>query len=119
MYSRSCGGHTHNLAELGLPTAPYPYYSVTCEPCLHHPERWRSTLNPDAPTPTTERARIALDRIQGWSALPSNTVTCTPTTIEGIGHGIGLCQRGAATMAAQGVDHHNILAHFYPNTTIS
>jgi peptidoglycan hydrolase-like amidase len=120
MYSRSCGGRTHTLAELGLPAAPYPYYSVPCEPCLHHPERWRSTIHPDNPLPTTERARLALDHLHGWSALPSNTFTRTPTILEGtgIGHGIGLCQRGAATLATQGIDQRNLLAHFYPNTAV-
>jgi peptidoglycan hydrolase-like amidase len=120
MYSRSCGGRTHTLAELGLPIAHYPYYSVPCEPCLHHPERWRSTISPDAPAPTTERSRIALNRIRGWSALPSNSFTRTPATLEGtgIGHGIGLCQRGAAALAAQGLSYRDILSRFYPNTAI-
>jgi len=121
MYSRSCGGHTHTLAELGLPTHAYPYYSVSCQPCLQHPERWHSTITPDTQLPTNERTRLALTRIQGWSALPSNTFSRTSNNIEGVGlgHGIGLCQRGAVSMAIQGIDHPTILAHYYPNTILS
>jgi stage II sporulation protein D len=121
MYSRSCGGHTHTLASLGLPTINYPYYSVACDLCLNHPERWHRTLDPVAQSPTAERARLALDRIHGWSALPSGTFTRTNTGIEGvgIGHGIGLCQRGAAALAEQGSDYRHLLAHFYPNTVTS
>jgi len=36
----------------------------------------------------------------------------------GWGHGVGLCQIGAAAMAAQGHDHRRILAHYYPGTQI-
>jgi hypothetical protein len=121
MYSRSCGGHTHTLAELGLPAVIYPYYSVVCDACLHHPERWQRALDSLLEPPHTERARLALDRIHGWSALPSGTFERTSTGIEGvgIGHGIGLCQRGAAVLAAQGSEYRTLLAHFYPNTAVS
>ena len=36
----------------------------------------------------------------------------------GWGHGVGLCQIGAAVMAAKGYTYKEILAHYYPNTTI-
>jgi peptidoglycan hydrolase-like amidase len=36
----------------------------------------------------------------------------------GWGHGVGLCQIGAAVMATRGYDHRKILAHYYPNTTL-
>ena len=118
MYSRSCGGHTRTLAELGLPVASYPYYAVTCPYCSQHPEQWQRQLDS---IPHTEHERLALNRIQGWSTLPSNTFTQTGTLLEGrgIGHGIGLCQRGAAAMAAEGLTPRQILTHFYPNTTIN
>jgi peptidoglycan hydrolase-like amidase len=35
------------------------------------------------------------------------------------GHGLGLCQRGAARMAAQGAGFRKILEHYYPNTAIA
>ena len=121
MYSRSCGGRTHTLASLGLPTAIYPYYSVACDLCLNHPERWSRTLDSATQLPTTERGRLALGRIHGWSALPSSTFVRTAEGIKGvgIGHGIGLCQRGAAALAAQGSDDRHLLAHYYPNTATS
>ena len=44
MYSRSCGGHTHTLADLGLRIGNYPYYAVDCPFCLEHPEKWRREI---------------------------------------------------------------------------
>ncbi len=37
----------------------------------------------------------------------------------GWGHGVGLCQIGAAMMAAQGKPYQSILRHYYPTTTLS
>ena len=37
----------------------------------------------------------------------------------GQGHGIGLCQRGAVYMAGQAKDFREILAHYFPKTTIT
>lgn len=39
-------------------------------------------------------------------------------TGAGWGHGVGLCQIGAAVMACSGIDHEQILAHYYPGTTL-
>ncbi|HOO94162.1 MAG TPA: SpoIID/LytB domain-containing protein [Proteiniphilum sp.] len=39
-------------------------------------------------------------------------------TGAGWGHGVGLCQIGAAMMAAKGQDHKAILRHYFPHTTI-
>ena len=36
---------------------------------------------------------------------------------KGWGHGVGLCQIGAAVMASQGYTYKEILLHYYPNTT--
>jgi stage II sporulation protein D len=117
MYSRSCGGRTHTLADLGLPTANYPYYAVDCPFCLEHPEQWRREIDN---VPREERERLAFNRIHGWSTLPSNNFTQEGATQHGrgIGHGIGLCQLGAAALAARSHTADLILAHFYPNTTI-
>ena len=37
---------------------------------------------------------------------------------RGWGHGVGLCQIGAAVMAARGFDYRQILQHYYPGATI-
>lgn len=37
---------------------------------------------------------------------------------RGWGHGVGLCQIGAAVMAHQGYDYRQILEHYYPETTV-
>ena len=36
----------------------------------------------------------------------------------GWGHGVGLCQIGAAVMAAKGYNYREILQHYYPGTTL-
>ncbi|GEM_PF-3618200 len=38
---------------------------------------------------------------------------------RGFGHGVGLCQYGAAGWARKGADYRRILAHYYPGTTIA
>ena len=37
---------------------------------------------------------------------------------RGWGHGVGLCQIGAAVMASKGYDYKQILKHYYPNATV-
>ena len=37
---------------------------------------------------------------------------------RGWGHGVGLCQIGAAVMAARGFDYRQILQHYYPGTNV-
>ncbi|MBO4666318.1 MAG: SpoIID/LytB domain-containing protein [Paludibacteraceae bacterium] len=38
---------------------------------------------------------------------------------HGWGHGVGLCQIGAATMATEGYSFEQILAHYYPHTVLA
>ena len=37
---------------------------------------------------------------------------------RGWGHGVGLCQIGAAVMADRGFDYKQILLHYYPGTSL-
>lgn len=37
---------------------------------------------------------------------------------KGSGHGLGLCQQGASAMAHDGASFREILAHYFPNTTL-
>jgi len=39
-------------------------------------------------------------------------------TTRGYGHGVGLCQRGAAALADKGQNYQEILSHYYPGTKI-
>ena len=38
---------------------------------------------------------------------------------KGWGHGVGLCQIGAAVMASKGYSYTEILEHYYPGTYLS
>ena len=38
---------------------------------------------------------------------------------HGWGHGVGLCQIGAAEMAMEGFSYQQILAHYYPSSVLS
>jgi len=127
MYTRSCSGRTHTPAEVGLSRSYYPYFSVECKQCRTHPARWSSRISAhDAATlhSLDESARLKIDRRLGWSAVPSNDFVVQTERdqimLEGIGqgHGIGLCQSGAAAMAEEGSDFRQILSHYYPNTSI-
>jgi len=127
MYTRSCTGHTHTPAELGLPGASYPYYSVECAHCRMRPVRWTSRVSvQDAASlqARNESARLAVDHRLGWSAVRSNDFMLTKdgddVLLQGVGngHGIGLCQAGAKAMAKSGAGFQEILEHYYPNTSL-
>jgi stage II sporulation protein D len=126
MYSSSCGGKTHSLEDLGLPVHGYPYFAVICDYCRRHPRKWESAIaQQDASSlASSERARLSLARKLGWKTIPSNSYSSRregdSVILEGVGvgHGIGLCQSGAADMARHGTSFQEILLHYYPNTTL-
>lgn len=127
MYTRSCSGRTRTPAQVGLPSAVYPYYSVECDHCRQHPMRWTSNLHAaDTASlrPSDESARLAVGQRLGWSAVPGNEFSFTKNGDRlllvgvGNGHGIGLCQAGAKAMAEAGAGFREILEHYYPNTDI-
>lgn len=127
MYTRSCSGHTRTPSQIGMPSATYPYYSVECKHCISHPSRWYTQISPqDAKSlvSSDESSRLALVRRIGWAAVPSNDFTETQqdSHVElhgtGEGHGVGLCQAGAKSMATEGATAHEILEHYFPNTNI-
>jgi stage II sporulation protein D len=123
MYSASCGGQTHTLADLGIPDHGYPYFGVTCNYCRRHSEKWVTQLKAEALAPT-ESARLNLARKLGWKSVPGNSYSAHTengsVVLEGVGvgHGIGLCQRGGADMARHGASFLEILQHYYPNTEV-
>ncbi len=128
MYTRSCSGRTRIPVEVGLPSGSYPYYPVDCKYCREHPARWQSRISArDAATlhSSNESARLKIVRRLGWSIAPSNNFTMRNEGDQvilngtGQGHGIGLCQSGAAAMAKEGANFQQILTHYYPNAAIA
>jgi stage II sporulation protein D (peptidoglycan lytic transglycosylase) len=126
MYSASCGGKTHTLDELGITVRDYPYFAVDCDYCHRHPERWVASLEAKdaAELKGTEASRLKVARKLGWQTFPSNSYQTQQegdrVLVQGTGkgHGIGLCQRGAADMGRQGATFQQILDHYYPNTRV-
>ena len=63
---------------------------------------------------------------KGMSLLPSAFIAIDPVTEDGedaflitgggYGHGLGMSQNGANTMAKEGKSYEEILKHFYPDT---
>src|SRR5450432_875283 len=113
-------------AELGIPVRDYPYYSVICDYCHRHPHAWTSNISTEdaANLQPGENGRLRLARQLGWKTVLSNSYTTHAGDGEvilegvGVGHGLGLCQRGAADMARRGASWEQILQHYYPNTVV-
>ncbi len=67
---------------------------------------------------------LEIRRILSESHLKSSAfeVEMTPEKVilrgSGWGHGVGLCQIGAAVMASKGYSYRQILEHYYPGTTL-
>jgi SpoIID/LytB domain protein len=57
---------------------------------------------------------FVVDKEDISNAIPGRFVL----TGAGWGHGVGLCQIGAAVMGAQGYNYKQILAHYFPHTEI-
>jgi peptidoglycan hydrolase-like amidase len=128
MFTRSCGGRTQTPDEVGMAHQAYPYYPVVCNYCRRRPSRWTRHLSQADAAGLQQRgeaSRLAVGRRLGWDAIPSNNFTMRTTTqgvvLEGAGqgHGIGLCQRGAKAMAQAATGFREILAHYYPNTSLT
>ncbi len=127
LFTRSCDGHTRTPQEVGLPGGS-AYQSVACPICARDPKIWTRT-HPLAEVVAlisehSEQARLAVVRRLGWDAIPSNayrvTVNGATATFDGAGegHGMGLCQRGAAGLARQGASWRDILHRYFPATVI-
>jgi len=68
---------------------------------------------------------IAVGQKFGWDKLPGTRFKLSATDrlvkleSTGAGHGVGLCQWGAAGMARQGKSYQEILQYYYPGTTVA
>jgi stage II sporulation protein D len=74
---------------------------------------------------SAETFRLSIGRKLGWDKIRSDLYEIHNSAGRflfegyGAGHGIGLCQDGAAVMGEQGFMYDQILAYYYPNTRIS
>jgi hypothetical protein len=92
LYSARCGGHTRALASASA--EEYPFFAVPCPYCARTP---RGTC-------------AYCTRTSGaWANRRG----------AGAGHGIGLCQYGAAAMASAGSLFSAILEHYFPTATLA
>jgi len=130
LFSSCCGGRTHSLEEVGLPSRGYPYFSVDCPPCLRHSRRWETRLHAEVAASfltkgLSEKARLEAGRKLGWNAVPGNNFSARlegETFVvqgTGAGHGLGLCQTGAAAMAQDGAGFQEILNYYFNNTYLN
>lgn len=71
---------------------------------------------------SAEDFRLAVGRALGWNRILSNWFEVSAAGDQflfhgrGSGHGVGLCQAGAAAMSALGRDSSQILAQYFPGT---
>ena len=77
-------------------------------------------------TPTLSQGEGAAEPTESSAAMPespsSGGVGEAPSFIlhgRGWGHGVGLCQIGAAVMGAQGYSYKEILHHYYPEAVLT
>jgi stage II sporulation protein D len=89
-------------------------------------ESGRATvLLADATKLPAEDFRLAVGRALGWNQIRSNWFEVAPQGDgflfhgRGSGHGVGLCQTGAAEMAREGRGYREILAQYFPGATLA
>lgn len=76
-------------------------------------------------TVEAEDFRLAVGRMFGWGRILSNWYEVAAEGGQfvfhgrGSGHGVGLCQAGAAAMAAQGRDAAQILGQYFPGAAVA
>lgn len=129
MYFRSCGGMTLRAKDVGLNGSRFPYPAVRCDGCARDPVRWQSRI-PVADArgvlagDRSENTRLELARRFGWNSVRSpgfEAVREGDMVLirgEGEGHGVGVCQRGAAFLAREGRLYREILLHYLPGVRV-
>jgi stage II sporulation protein D len=74
---------------------------------------------------SAEEFRLAVGRTMGWNKILSTWFEVSQKGDEflfhgqGSGHGVGLCQAGAAAMSALGRDSSQILAQYFPGAAVA
>jgi len=110
---------THALAAAGLAAPGWKSLTVA-----QRGESGRATVVQAGLTKiAAENFRLAVGRDLGWNRIRSNWFEITAEGDSflfhgrGSGHGVGLCQTGAAEMAREGMDYRQILAQYFPGAT--
>jgi hypothetical protein len=77
-------------------------------------------------TMAAEDFRLRVNRVLGWNYLRSNNLTVKEKLSDsrkffifngtGLGHGAGLCQRGALELSRRGFSRYEIIEHYFPGT---
>lgn len=68
--------------------------------------------------------KLIVGRVLGWQLLKSSRFTVSRSGSKfvfrggGFGHGLGLCQEGSHVMAQRGQSFQQILAHYFPGTSV-
>ena len=144
-FSANCGGKTEPVEEL-WPKAAVPYLAGHADEYCR-PRTWQSPLTlegvheirvvrrtasgraaellVDGKVARAQDFRLQLGRTVGWASLKSLWFDVQRQGDRfvfegrGVGHGVGLCQAGAAEMAHRRHSYREILAYYYPGTDIS
>jgi stage II sporulation protein D len=110
---------TRALAEAGLAAPGWKSLSVA-----QRGESGRATLlRVGSAQIPAESFRLAVGRSAGWNRIRSNWFEIAAEGDSflfhgrGSGHGVGLCQTGAAEMAREGRGYREILAQYFPGAT--
>ena len=112
---------TQALAVAGLVAPGWKSLSV-----VERGESGRATwLLVGGTTIPAESFRLAAGRALGWNRIRSNWFEVAAEGDgflfhgRGSGHGVGLCQAGAAEMAREGRGYREILAQYFPGATLA
>jgi stage II sporulation protein D len=112
---------TQALAAAGLAAPGWKTLTVA-----ERGESGRATvLLADATKIPAEDFRLAVGRALGWNRIRSNWFEVAAEGDgflfhgRGSGHGVGLCQTGAAEMAREGRGYREILAQYFPVSTLA
>lgn len=112
-----------NAAGLRPPTG-WKTLEVKSRTAAGRAVRLRFTGADAAATISASSFRFAVDRALGWNQIRSDLYDLRDSgdriifTGRGSGHGVGLCQAGATEMGKEGKSYREILAFYYPGTTL-
>jgi stage II sporulation protein D len=145
-YGKDCGGSTE-AAAIVWPDMKASYLGGRADPYCAR-KSWRSTIRKEEirldslriveRTPSGRALRLqagqrsipasalrfAVGRALGWDRLPSDLYEVSDAGDRwvfeghGSGHGVGLCQAGAARMGEEGRSYREILEFYYPGTAL-